>query len=120
MQAGARVAYLCAGDEWRAFAEARGRCSSAGALRHILIDLAVLIRSGTEALHRGDDHARIELVDVLESEPHAVERARRKVLHQHVALSHEAIENFLALGMFRIDRDRALAAIEHGKIETVL
>src|SRR5262245_32812325 len=70
MQPGAGVADLRAGHQWRAFAEAGGRGRATGALRHVLIDLAVLVRSWTKALHRGDDHARVELMDVLPGEPH--------------------------------------------------
>ncbi len=99
MQAGAAIADLRAGDERRAFAEAGGRGRAAGALRDVLVDLAVLVRAGAEALHRGDDHARVELVDVLPGQPHAVERAGREVLHQHVALLDQPIEDLAALGV---------------------
>src|SRR5689334_20420577 len=64
VQAGAGIADLRARDGRRAVAEAGRRRGAAGALRHVLVDLAVLVRAGTEALHRGDDHARVELVDV--------------------------------------------------------
>ena len=119
MQPGAGIADLRAGDERRAVAEAGGRGRAAGALRDVLVDLAVLVRAGPEALHRGDDHARIELVDVREGEAHAVERAGREILHQHVASLHQPVEDLLALGMLGVDRDRAFAAVEHGEIEAV-
>src|SRR5262249_7468123 len=61
----AGIADLRAGYEWRAVAEARGRCRAASTLRNVLIDLAILVRTGPKALHRSDDHAGIELVDVL-------------------------------------------------------
>src|SRR5688500_9513974 len=51
MQAGAAVADLRAGDERRAVTEASGRCGAAGALRDVLVDLAVFVRAGAEALH---------------------------------------------------------------------
>ena len=35
----------------------------------------------------------LSLVDVLPGEPHAVERAGREVLHQHVALLDQPIED---------------------------
>src|ERR1700722_10060201 len=120
MQSRAAIADLRAGDERRPLAETRGRRRAPGALRHVLVNFAVLIRSGTKTLHRGNDHARIELVDVLESEPHTVERAGREILHQHVAFLHQAIEDFLAFGMLRIDCDRVLRTVEHREIETVL
>ena len=119
MQAGAGIADLRAGDERRALAEAGGRGRAAGALGDVLVDLAVLVGTGAEALDRGDDHARIELVDMLEGQPHAVERAGREILHQHVAVLHQPVEDFLALGMLGVDGDRALVAVEHGEIEAV-
>ena len=119
MQAGAAVADLRAGDERRAVAEAGGRGRAAGALRDVLINLAVFVRTGTEALDRRDDHARIELVDVLPGQPHAVERAGREILHQHVALLDQLVEHALALRMLGVDRDRALVVIEHGEVERI-
>src|SRR5690606_1398720 len=65
METRAGVADLRAGNDGRAFAEARGRSGTAGALGHVLIDLAVLVGSGAEAFYGRNDHARIELVDVL-------------------------------------------------------
>ena len=120
MQPGARVADLGAGDQRRAFAEAGGGGRAAGALRDVLVDLAVLVGARAEALDRGHDHARVGLVDVLPGEPHAVERAGREVLHQHVAVLDQAIEDFPALGMLAVDGNRALVAVQHGEIEAVL
>ena len=120
MQAGAAIADLRAGDQRRPVAEAGGRGRAAGALRHVLVDLAVLVRARAKTLHRGDDHARIELVDVLPGQPHAVERAGGKILHQHVAFLDQPVEDFLALGVLGVDRDRALRTVEHGEIEAVL
>ena len=97
MQAGAAVADLRAGDQRRTVAEAGGRGRAAGALRDVLVDLAVLVGAGAEALDRGDDHARVELVDVLPGQPHAVERAGREILHQHVAVLDQPLEDLLAL-----------------------
>ena len=114
-----RIADLRAGDERRALAEAGGRGRAAGALRDVLVDLAVLVGAGAEALHRRDDHARVGLVDVLPGQPHAVERAGREILHQHVAMLDQPLEDFLALGMLGVDRDRALVAVEHREVERV-
>ena len=85
------------GAEAGYFAEAGRRRSAAGALRHVLVDFAVFIRSRPETLHRGHDHARIELVDVFPRQSHAIERARRKILHQHVAMPDEPVENLLVI-----------------------
>src|SRR5262249_33564297 len=97
MQPGAAVADLRAGDERRSLAEAGGRGRAAGALRNVLVDLAVLVRAGAETFHRRDDDARIGLVDVVPGQPHAVERAGREILHQHVAMLDQALEDLLAL-----------------------
>ena len=117
MQAGAAVADLRAGDQRRAFAEAGGGGGAAGALRDVLVDLAVLVGTGAEALDRGDDHARIELVDVLPGQPHAVERAGGEILHQHVAFLDQRFEHAMPLRMLGVDGDRALVVVEHGEIE---
>ena len=119
MQAGAAVADLRAGDERRAVAEAGGGSRAAGALRDVLINLAVLVRAGAEALHRGDDHARVELMDVFPGEAHAVERAGCEILHQHVAMLDQPVDDLLALRVLGVDGDRALVAVEHREIEAV-
>src|SRR5207302_8329013 len=110
VQAGAGVADLRARHERRALAEAGGRGGAAGALRDVLVDLAVLVRAGAETLDRSDDHARVELVDVLPGQPHAVERAGREVLNEHVAIPDQTVEDLLALGVLAVDGDRALVA----------
>ena len=119
MQAGAAVADLRAGDQRRTFAETGGRSRAARALGDVLIDLAVLVGAGAEALDRGDDHARVVLVDVVPGQAHAVERAGGEVLDQHVAGLDQPVEDIHALGMLGIDGDRPLAAVEHGEIEAV-
>src|ERR1700675_3733907 len=75
MQAGAAVADLRAGDQRQSVAEAGGRRRAAGALGDVLIDLAVFVGSGTKALDRGHDHLRIDALDLLPGETHAVEYA---------------------------------------------
>src|SRR5439155_12535250 len=75
VQSGAAVTDLRAGDERRAVAEAGGGGSAAGALRDVLVDLAVFVGARAEALDRRHDHARVGLVDVFPGQPHAVERA---------------------------------------------
>src|SRR5262245_25388208 len=119
MQAGAGIADLRTGDERRAFTKAGRGGGAAGALRDVLVDLAILVGAGAEALDRGHDHARVGLVDVLPGETHAVERTRREILHQHVAVLDQPLEDLLALGMLGVDGDRALVAVEHGEIEAV-
>ena len=119
MQAGAAVADLRAGDERRAVAEAGGGGRAAGALRDVLVDLAVLVGAGAEALDRGVDHARVELLDALPGEPHAIERAGREVLDQHVAGLDQALEDLHALLVLAVDGDRALVVVQHREIEAV-
>ena len=119
MQPRAAITDLRAGDERRAVAEASGRGGAAGALRDVLVDLAILVRPRAEALDRGDDHARVELLDVLPGEPHPIECTRSEVLHQHVAVLDQRFEHFLALLMLGVDRDRALVVVEHREIEAV-
>src|SRR6185312_6996245 len=75
VQPRAGVADLRAGDERRAVVEAGRRRGAARALRDVLVDLAILVGPGTEALDRRDDHLRIELLDTLPGEAHPVERA---------------------------------------------
>src|SRR5215207_10812504 len=65
VKAGAGIADLGAGHERQAVAETGRRGRAAGALRHVLVDLAVLVGTRAEALDRGDDHARVELLDML-------------------------------------------------------
>ena len=50
---------------------------------------------------------------------HPLERARRKVLDQHVAVLDQGIENLLALGVFGVERDRALVVVQHREVEAV-
>ncbi|MGY4369474.1 hypothetical protein ACVW1A_005539 [Bradyrhizobium sp. LB1.3] len=119
MQTGAAVADLCAGDQWKTVAEAGGGGGAAGALRDVLIDLAVFVRSGTKALDRGDDHLRVDRLDLFPRETHAVEHAGAEVLDQHVALLDQLGEDFLALGVLGVERDRALVVVEHGEIQAV-
>src|SRR5262249_11520654 len=56
MQAGSGIADLRTRDEGRAVTEAGGGGRAARALRHVLVDLAVLVGSGAEALDGGIDH----------------------------------------------------------------
>jgi len=79
----------------------------------------MFVRPGTEAFNRCDDHARIELLNVFPSDAHAVERARRKVLNQHVATFNQGVEHLFALGFFGVKRNRALVVIKHREIQAI-
>src|SRR6516165_8513760 len=112
MDAGAAVTDLRAGDERWAVIEAGGGGGAAGALRDVLVDLAVDVGTGSEALYRGDDHPRVQLLDALPGEAHAIERARREVLDQHVAMLHQSFQHSLALRLLGVEGDRALVVIQ--------
>jgi hypothetical protein len=119
MQSGSAVADLRTGDERRAVVEAGRRCCATGALRDVLVDLAVFVWAGAESLDRRHDHARVELIHPLPREPHAVERARGEVLHEHIAFLHERFEDGFPFRVLAVDGDRALVAIEHREVQTV-
>src|SRR5665213_2538084 len=119
MQPGAAVADLRAGDERQSVAESGGRCRTAGALRDVLIHLAILKGTRTETLDRGHDQFRIDALDLLPGKSHAVEHARPEVFHQHVAALDQRGQDFLALRVLGVERDRALVVVEHGEIQAV-
>src|SRR5690606_28467077 len=96
MQSRSAVADLRARHERQAIAEACRRGRAAGALRDVFVNLAILVRAGSETLDRGDDHARIELVNRLPGKAHPVEHTRAEVLDQHVARLDQPLEHFLA------------------------
>src|SRR5262245_16239887 len=105
MQPGAGVADLRAGDERQAVAEAGGGGGAAGALGDVFINLAVLVRARAKALDRGHDHLRIEGVDFLPGKTHAVEHAGAEILDENIAALDQRGEDFLALGVLRVERD---------------
>jgi hypothetical protein len=72
-----------------------------------------------EALHRRDDHLRVQLLDALPGEAHAVERAGAEVLDQHVAFADQRLEHLLALGLLGVQCQRALVAVEHREVQRV-
>src|SRR5262249_32754445 len=113
------VADLRAGNERRAVAKTGGRRRATGALGDVLVDLAVLVRSRAEALDGSVDHARVELLDALPGEAHAVEGAGSKVLDQDIAPLDQALENLQALLVLAVDGDRALVVVEHGEVQAV-
>ena len=95
MQTGAAIADLRAGDQRHTVIEASGRGGAAGALRDVLIDLAILEGAGAEALDRGHDHAGIDGLDLLPAKTHALHRAGGEILHQHVAFLDQSGQHFL-------------------------
>ncbi len=97
MQSGAAVADLRAGDERKPVAKTRGRRRAAGALRDVLVNLAVFIGAGTETLDRRHDQFRIDALNLLPGKSHAIEHAGAEIFHQHVALLDQRGEDFLAL-----------------------
>jgi hypothetical protein len=100
--------------------EAGGGRGAAGALGHVLVDLQVLVVVAVrEALHRGEDHARVEFLDAGPGEAHAVERAGAEILDHDVGLLDQVLEDFLAFGGLGVQRQRTLVRVEHGEVERV-
>ena len=58
VQSGAGITDLCTCHQRHAIAETGGRRRTAGALRHVLINLAVFVRTRTKTLDRCHDHFR--------------------------------------------------------------
>jgi len=119
MQPGAAVADLRAGDQRQAVAEAGGGGRAAGALRDVLVHLAIFIGAGTEALDGGDDQPRVDLSDGFPGKTHAVEHAGAEVFHQHVARRHQRGQHLLASGVLGVEGNGALVVVEHGEIQAV-
>src|ERR1700730_9026817 len=108
MQAVAAVPDLRASAQRQPVAKAGGRSRTAGALRDVLIHLAVFVGAGAETLDRRHDHFRIDAVDFLPRKSHAIEHAGPEIFHQHVATLDQCCQDFLALRILGVQRDRAL------------
>src|SRR5262249_27309545 len=119
VNAGPGIADLRPGHEWNAIDLTRRRGRSAGTLRDVLIDLPVFVGTGTEPLYRRVDHARVDLLDFLPREAHAIDGARGVVLDHHVALLDQLREDALASLGLRVQRDGALVAVQHREIQAV-
>jgi hypothetical protein len=103
-----------------AFPPAGGRGGAAGALGHVLVDLQVFVVVAVgEALDRGQDHLRVEFLDTLPGEAHAVQRAGAEVLDHHVGFADHLFQHFLALRLLGVQRQRLLVAVEHGEVQGV-
>ena len=116
---GAAVADLRARHQRRPVVETRGRGGAARTLGDVLVHLAFLVGTRPETLHRSDDHARIELLNPLPGEAHAIEGAGREILHQHIAVLHQLLEHLFAAFALGIERHRPLVVIQHGEIQAV-
>jgi hypothetical protein len=57
-----------------------------------------------------DDH-RVDLAQNFVAEADFVHRAGLEIFHYEVGLAHEALEDFLALGVFQIERDGAFVRV---------
>src|SRR6185312_210362 len=90
-----------------------------GTLGNVLVYLAILVGPGAETLDGSDDHPRIELLNALPGESHAIQRAGSEVLHQHIATLHQLLENLLAGRTFGVESDGALVVVEHGEVKAV-
>ena len=85
----------------------------------VFVDLTIFIGAGAKTLDRGNDHARVQLLNALPGETHPVEHAGAEVFDQHVARQDHPFEHFLALGVLCVERDRALVVIEHGEVQRI-
>ncbi|MNS54088.1 hypothetical protein D3C72_868680 [compost metagenome] len=120
VHAGVGIAQRRGGHRRRAIPEAGGRGSATRALRHVLVDLQVfIVVAVAEALDRSHDHLRVQLVDALPRETHAVQRARAEVLDQHVRFADQLLQDLLAFRLLGVQRERALVAVEHGEVQRV-
>ena len=119
VQAGAAVANLRTCDHGRPFISASGRGRAPGALGHVFIDFAVFIGARAESLDGSHDHARVDGLDVLPGDAHAVHGARREIFDQHITSFDQLVQNLFALGFFGIQSDGALVVVEHGEVQTV-
>src|SRR5258706_9302683 len=119
MQASAAVADLRAGDQRQPVAKASGRSRAAGALRDVLIDLAVFVGAGAKSLDRRHDHFWIDALNLLPRKSHAIEHARAEIFHQHVAALDQCGQDFLALWILGVEGDRTLVVVEHGEVQAV-
>ena len=120
MHARVAVAERRPADGRRAVPETGGGGGPARALRHVVVDLEILIgRAFAEALDRPEDDPRIELVNALPGEAHPIQRARREVLDQDVGVADQRLQDRLAFGRLGIERQRSLVAVELREVERV-
>jgi hypothetical protein len=119
MDAGAGVADLGAGHHRKAVDLAGRRRRPSGALGDVLVHLAVLEGPRAESLHRRVDHPRVDLLDLLPREAHAIDGAGREVLHHHVALLDQPGEDLVAGFGLGVQRQAALVGVEHREVEAV-
>jgi hypothetical protein len=105
VHAGVGIAEGRAADGGRSVPEPGSRRGAAGALGHVVIDLEVGPGGVfAEALDRAEDQPRVELVDVLPAQAHAVHRPGGEVLHQHVGVADQLLHDLFALGGLGVDR----------------
>src|SRR3569623_975362 len=119
MQTGAAVADLSAGHKRKAVTEARGRSRTAGALRDVFVNLAVLERTRAEAHEGRNDQLRVDLLDVLPGETHAIEHAGDEVFNLDVAALLVCGQDLVALRVLCFECVRTLVVVEHRELEAV-
>ena len=104
MQTGAGIPYLRARDQRQTVNKSRGRGSTAGALRDVLVHLAFRIGARPKPLDRGINHSWVDLLNSLPGETHPVECARGKVFDHHITGLNQPCKyllTFLVLGVER-------------------
>ncbi len=95
----------------------RVACLQVGHPRHRLDDIVVHpllgLRAGAaEPGHRHVDDVRVDRPELRLADPHSFGGARAEVLQEHVGGGAEVEQRLQTVGMFRVDRDRPLAAID--------
>ncbi len=120
MHAGAAVADIGAVDQRRAAGFAGDAHRAGGRLRHRLEAFVAAVRPvGAEALDRGKDRPRIELLDRVVAEPEPVHDTGAEVLGHDIGLLDQTAGNLLALRALQIDDGAALVAVEQQEKEAV-
>lgn len=119
VDAGAGVADLRAGGQWRAAFEAGGGHGAAHGLGDDLVGLERGVGAVAEALDGGVDDPRVDLLDPLPGEAHAVDRAGPEVLHHHVAAGDQVGQDLPSARGLGVERDAALVRVEHREVQAV-
>ena len=119
MQAGAAVADLRAGDERRSVAEAGGRSRAAGALRDVLVDLAVLVGPGPKPFTEATIMRGLSLWMCSQVSPMRSSAPGAKFSTSTSQCFTRRSRISLPLGFLESIVIERLRAVEHGEIEAV-
>jgi hypothetical protein len=107
---GADIGHRRTGPERQVFQAGQVRKPS-GHLRQLVEIGPVAKRSGKKSLHRAIDDAWIDSASPLVAESQPIERAGGKVIEDHVGVLDQALEDRLALGLTKVEREVLLVAV---------